>query len=215
MKLPWVPRGSGELAELFGEIDIYLFDQLLRGRITPEMRVLDAGCGSGRNLVYLLRAGCEVYGVDREEENVNAVRFLAARLAPDLPASNFRVEAADSLSFPDGHFEAVIANALLHFAADGEHFEAILGEIWRVLAPGGVLFTRLATSIGIEDRVLPLGGGRFALPDGTERFLVDEAWLLEATERLGGQLLDPIKTTNVQNLRCMTTWCVRKVGPSR
>ena len=41
----------------FGAIDVYLFDQLLRGAIRPGMRVLDAGCGSGRNLVYLLREG--------------------------------------------------------------------------------------------------------------------------------------------------------------
>ncbi len=63
-----VPRGSAELVELFGEIDVYLFDQLLRGRITPGLRVLDAGCGGGRNLVYLMRAGCHVYGVDRDGE---------------------------------------------------------------------------------------------------------------------------------------------------
>ena len=48
------------LQEQFGQIDIYLFDQILRGNITPAMRVHDAGSGLGRNLVYLLRQGCEV-----------------------------------------------------------------------------------------------------------------------------------------------------------
>ncbi|MDX1578091.1 MAG: class I SAM-dependent methyltransferase, partial [Gemmatimonadota bacterium] len=46
-----------DLRETFGDLDIYLFDQLLRGRITPDMRVLDAGCGNGRNLIYLRRVG--------------------------------------------------------------------------------------------------------------------------------------------------------------
>ena len=40
------------LQDEFGNIDIYLFDQLLRARLRPGMRVLDAGCGGGRNLVY-------------------------------------------------------------------------------------------------------------------------------------------------------------------
>jgi hypothetical protein len=83
-------------------------------------------------------------------------------------------------------------------------------EMWRVLKPGGMLFCRLASSIGMEDRVTPLGGRRFALPDGSERYLVDEAILMEWTASLGGSLLDPLKTTVVQNQRCMTTWVVRK-----
>jgi SAM-dependent methyltransferase len=212
MRGRWVPRGSAELVELFGEIDVYLFDQLLRGRITPDMRVLDAGCGGGRNLIYLLRAGCDVYGVDRDGERVCEVRALAGRLAPDLPSENFRAESVESMTFSDGFFDAVMANALLHFAHDEDHLISMVEEAWRVLAPGGLFFARLATTIGIEDRVQPLSRGRFALPDGSERLLVDEAFLLETTERLGGTLLDPIKTTNVQNLRCMTTWCVQKTG---
>jgi SAM-dependent methyltransferase len=94
-----VPRGSAELVELFGEIDVYLFDQLLRGRITPGLRVLDAGCGGGRNLIYLMRAGCHVYGVDRDGERVAEVRALAGRLAPDLPSENFRAESVESMTF--------------------------------------------------------------------------------------------------------------------
>ena len=52
------------LQDEFGSIDIYLFDQLLRARLRPGMRVLDAGCGGGRNLVYLLRNGFDVWATD-------------------------------------------------------------------------------------------------------------------------------------------------------
>ena len=55
---------SINLQAWFGGIDIYLFDQLLKGRFVPGMRILDAGCGSGRNLVYFLRSGYEVFAVD-------------------------------------------------------------------------------------------------------------------------------------------------------
>lgn len=205
--------GLGELTEWFGQIDVYLFDQLLRGRVQPSMRVLDAGCGEGRNLVYLMRAGCDAYGVDCDEKSIAGVRELASEIAPRLPPQNFRVEAVESMSFPDGYFDFVVANALLHFAEDESQFAAMLREMWRVLAPEGIFFARLATTIGLEDRLRPLGGSRFALPDGQEWLLVDERFLVAATKDLGGVLLDPIKTTNVQNRRCMTTWCVRKVVP--
>jgi hypothetical protein len=82
-------------------------------------------------------------------------------------------------------------------------------ELWRVLASNGLLFARLASNIGIESAVGP-AGRVVRLPDGSERFIVDEAMLLGWTERLGGRLADPIKTTNVQQQRCMTTWCVIK-----
>jgi tellurite methyltransferase len=199
-----------DLPSLFGNIDVYLFDQLLRGRIRPGMTVLDAGCGGGRNLVFLLREGYEVYALDPNPEAVRAVRALAGQLAPRLPGTNFRAEALESGSFPDHAADAVISSAVLHFARDESHFRAMLLGSWRLVRPGGLFFCRLASSIGMEDRVTPLGGRRFLLPDGSERFLVDEPYLLELTSELGGSLLDPLKTTVVQDQRCMTTWVLGK-----
>lgn len=203
-----------ELRGWLGDIDVYLFDQLLKGRLAPGMRVLDAGCGRGRNLAYLLRAGFEVCAVDLAPEAVEAVRRLAADAAPALPAESFRVEPVERTSFADGSFDAVLSSAILHFARDREHFDAMLAEMWRVLRPGGLFFARLATDVGIEDRVRPLGGRRFLLPDGTERFLADEAMLAEAAARLGGIPVEPLRTVNVGGLRCMTTWCLRRSQPS-
>jgi tellurite methyltransferase len=205
-------RPSAALREAFGDIDIYLFDQLLRGRFDGVRTVLDAGCGAGRNLVYLLRAGFDVHAVDRDARAVARVRELAAQLGAPGAAERVGVAEVDALPFADAGMDAVISSAVLHFAADPAHFDRMLGEMWRVLRPGGLLFARLASSIGIEGLVRPVGNGRHHLPDGSERFLVDEAALLSRTEALGGVLLDPIKTTNVQNLRAMTTWCVRKGG---
>jgi len=199
-----------ELRGWLGDIDVYLFDQLLKGRLTPAMRVLDAGCGRGRNLAYLLRAGFEVCAVDQAAGAVEEVRRLAAELAPALPAESFRVEAVERTSFADASFDAVLSSAVLHFARDREHFDAMLAGTWRVLRPGGLFFARLATDIGIEDRVRPRGGRRFLLPDGTERFLADEAMLAEAADRLGGDPVEPLRTVNVGGLRCMTTWCLRR-----
>jgi len=202
-----------ELQEEFGEIDIYLFDQLLRGRLRPGMRVLDAGCGSGRNLVYLLRAGYEVYGADADRVSIESVRRLAATLAPALPAANFRIERVEALTFPEHFADVVLSSAVLHFARDDEHFQAMLQGTWRVLKPGGMLFVRLASSIGMEGQMRQVAGRRHRLPDGSERYLVDAPLLLELTAQLGGELLDPLKTTVVQQQRCMTTWVVRRSAP--
>jgi SAM-dependent methyltransferase len=201
-----------ELRSQFGEIDIYLFDQLLRDRVPPRTRILDAGCGTGRNLVYFLRQGYEVFGVDIDPKCVDHVRRLTATLAPNLPANNFRAEAVESMSFPNGFADFVISSAVLHFARNDGQFQAMLQGTWRALKVGGLLFCRLASSIGLENQIQHVAGRRFLLPDGSERYLVDEALLTQAANDLGGRMIDPLKTTIVQNQRCMTTWVLQKSG---
>jgi tellurite methyltransferase len=240
-----------DLQEWFGGIDIYLFDQLLKRRFVAGMRVLDAGCGSGRNLVYFLRSGYECFGVDESETAIAQVRELAAELAPHLPAENFRVESVERMSFgkegtirPQGDssadfagymertgnrqtllsgqqsglgrtenssgFDVVLSSAVLHFARDEQRWQAMVNEMWRLLKPGGIFFVRLASTIGIEDLVTLVEGRRYHLPDGSDRFLVDAAMLQRVTAALGGEFVEPIKTTIVDNMRAMTTWVVRK-----
>jgi tellurite methyltransferase len=199
-----------DLISQFGNIDIYLFDQLLRGTIRPGMQILDAGCGNGRNLTYLLRTGYDVYAADTNHETIARVRQLAAELAPRLPSTNFRVEPIEAMSFTDHCADVVISNAVLHFARNDGHFREMLSGTWRVLKPNGLLFCRLASSIGMEDRMRRIEGRRFVLPDSTERYLVDEEMLMDTTARLRGELADPLKTTIVQNQRSMTTWVIRK-----
>jgi SAM-dependent methyltransferase len=197
-----------DLQEQFGQIDIYVFDQILRGNITSEMRVLDAGCGYGRNLVHLLREGSEIFALDADREGVEHVRQLSAALETGLPAENFRVGLIEQMPFPDSFADVVICNSVLHFARDEDHFRAMLSELWRVLRPGGMLFCRLGSRIGMDfERV---GGNRFVIGDGSEWFLVDEEMLEELAEEKDAVLVDPLKTTIVQDHRCMTTWVLRK-----
>jgi tellurite methyltransferase len=198
------------LQDQFGPIDIYLFDQLLRGRIEPPMRVLDAGCGSGRNLVYFLRSGFDVFATDADASSIGAVRRLAASLAPALPETNFRVEPVERMSFDAGFADVVVSSAVLHFARNHDHFAEMVHEMWRVLKPGGMMFCRLASTIGMESRMKPLPDGHYLLPDGSRRYLADEEMLMRFTHVVGGKLLDPLKTTVVQDQRCMTTWVLGK-----
>lgn len=198
------------IGEIFGDIDIYLFDQIQKGRFAPEMKILDAGAGGGRNLIYFMRTGFNVFAIDRQEEAIAQIKHFAKMLAPDLPPENFQTAPIEKMPFLDAHFDWVISNAVLHFAESKLQFDQMLLEMWRVLKPNGILFARLASSIGIENLIVPTANGRYNLPDGSERFLVNEDLLIKTTENLGATFLEPIKTTNVQNLRCMTTWVLCK-----
>lgn len=210
-------REPESLQDWFGSIDIYVFDQLLKGRFVPGMRMLDAGCGSGRNLVYFLRARYDVCGVDESEEAIAQTRRLASTLAPQssaetsrLPTDNFRVESIEHMSFADAGFDVVLSSAVLHFARDEEQWQAMMKEMWRVLKPGGIFLARLASTIGIEGKVKLIEGRRYHLPDGSDRFLVDGPMLHRVASALGGDFIEPIKTTVVENMRSMTTWVLRK-----
>lgn len=199
------------LQQVFGNIDIYLFDQLLKGTYNQCHKILDVGCGGGRNLVYFLQHGYEVYGIDPNPEAIAAVQELSTALAGRNAIENFIVGFAETMPFADDTFDLLICSAVLHFAQNQQHFEAMLTKMWQVIKPGGYLFTRLASTIGIKNLLQPLGNSRYLLPDGSERFLVTEQDLLHYTQKLNGYLHEPIKTTNVQNLRCMTTWCLQKL----
>lgn len=199
------------VSETFGNIDIYLFDQIQKGRFLPNMKILDAGCGGGRNIYYFLREHFNVFAVDQNAEAIQQIKYLAQILAPNLPPENFQLAAIEKMPFPEDHFDWVISNAVLHFAADKQQFHEMINEMWRVLKPNGALFVRLASSIGIEHLIIPTENGRYLLPDESERFLVDEELLINTAQNLRAMMLESLKTTNVQNLRCMTTWVLCKI----
>jgi len=199
------------LQEQFGSIDIYLFDQLLGGRLQPGMSLLDAGCGGGRNLVYFLRNGFKVYGVDQSATAIVQAKSLATELLNDIEIDQFRVENVERMSFGNETFDVVLSSAVLHFANDEEHWQAMVSEMWRVLKRGGIFFARLSSTVGIEDQIQPINGRRYHLPDGSDRFLVDFEMLDKTTKSLGGEWLEPFKTVVVHNLRSMSNWCLRKM----
>jgi SAM-dependent methyltransferase len=172
------------------------------------MRVVDAGCGYGRNLVYLMRQGCEIFALDQDAEGVEHVRQLSAALATGLPPQNFQVGAIERMPFPDELADVVLCSSVLHFARDEAHFHAMVSELWRVLKPGGLLFCRLGSRIGMDFE--EVREHIFLIGDASEWFLVDEEELLTITDTLNAVLVDPLKTTVVQDFRCMTTWVVRK-----
>lgn len=190
-------------------IDIYIIDLILKGSFEHVKSILDVGCGSGRNLTYFLQNDFNVFAIDPNEASLFEAQQIALKLNSSIPLSNFKIGIAEQIPFKNT-FDLIICNAVLHFSSNTTQFENMLFGMWSQLNTNGILFIRLASNIGIEKLVEPIGNGNYKLPDGSRRYLVSEKALLDYTDQLNAVLLEPIKTTNVQNLRCMTTWVLRK-----
>ena len=192
--------------------DVYLIDQILKGRLDGLGCVVDVGAGAGRNLPWFVGRAERVVALDPRPEAFEAMDEGLSELGFNAKARAGvervmgRIEDAP---LEPGVADLVICNAVLHFAEDAAGFEAMLRGAWALVAPGGMFFARLASSVGIEGRLVPLGGGRFLLPDESERFLVDARGLEEWPDRLGAERLEPVKTTVLSGLRAMSTWVLR------
>ena len=192
---------TGELSQIINT-DIYLIDQILKGRYNGGGKLLDAGCGSGRNISWFaLQSNFDIYAIDTDRDFITHL----LQVYPSLTQGQVKCTPVQSLPFSDTFFDHIICSAVLHFASNNEEFWQMFSELNRVLKPKGSLFIRAASDIGIENKILPLGGGRFSLPDGTDRFLLTKPIIEELLNNFPMTLAEPVKTTNVQDLRCMTT----------
>ncbi|MCC7466512.1 MAG: class I SAM-dependent methyltransferase [Saprospiraceae bacterium] len=194
------------LSTLTGNTDIYLLDQIMKGRYHPGERILDAGAGAGRNLHYFVHQGFEVYAADRNPEALSVLKSCY----PDLPAERIVAAEVDALPFPDGFFQHVISSAVLHFAASHAHFERMFAEMVRVLKPGGTLFIRMTTTAGMGNNLQDLGLGRYHLPDGSDRYLLSRPALDRLLKQHRLTLLEPFKTVLVDEVRSMAVVMVGK-----
>lgn len=195
-----------------GNIDIYLLDQLMKERIKPSMRILDAGCGIGRNVEYLIRKGFDVWGVDKQEEAINILKENCHHWNPEYDVAKFSVADLVNLPFSDQYFNWIISSAVLHFAENQAHFIRLFDEMVRVLAIHGVIWFRMTTKHTIEHLAQQVHGDVYVLPDGSTRYLLDLMVLKTIMKKHQLQLVDPFKTVNVSDVRTMATVVLQKVG---
>jgi tellurite methyltransferase len=194
------------LHDSIGDTDIYLIDQIMKGRYQPEDAILDAGCGYGRNLFWFLKNGFNIYGVD---QNLAPITSLRTHLPPSL-SKKFQQAALETLPFDNNYFDHITCSAVLHFATSTDHFHRMVTETVRILKPNGSLFIRMTSDIGIEGKPEPIAGGVFKIPDGSTRFLLTRTLLAEIIKKNKLSFLEPFKTVNVDDLRCMSTLVLKK-----
>lgn len=199
-----------ELNQLLGNIDIYLLDQVLKGRFDHQMRILDAGCGEGRNIIYFLQEGYQVFGLDENPLAVKMARAYVKTLQPGYDPLRIQVAKVEDMPFHNGAFQAIISSAVLHFARDEDHFRAQFSEMMRVLDRDGILFLRMTVE-NKEVEAKPLREGRFLLPDGSERFVLADSLLEELMKEHALALIEPYKKVVVHQQRAMGTLVLKKV----
>ncbi|GAA0877516.1 hypothetical protein GCM10009119_04840 [Algoriphagus jejuensis] len=200
-----------DLNRLLGNVDIYLLDQILKGRFTKEMKILDAGCGEGRNTVYFVNRDYQIFGIDPNETAIQYSRFQAKTLNPNFDIHRFQVGKLEEVPFHSGAFDAVICSAVLHFAGGVDNFLEMVLEIHRILKPGGIFWFRMCTGLsGILEQSKSLGSGKFRLPDDSERFVLT-ANDMDNLQRIGFKFLEPPKTVLVLGQREMGVFLMEKV----
>jgi ubiquinone/menaquinone biosynthesis C-methylase UbiE len=199
-------KNVNNIQELLGQTDIYIIDQVMKGRYAPGDTMLDAGCGNGRNLHWFVQNHFNIYGIDTHEE---AIRNLK-NAYPYLPAGVLTVSPVEETVFHDNYFDHIICSAVLHFADSTAMFNKMMAEMVRILKPGGTLFIRMASDIGIEDKVKHLKDGVYLIPDGTRRFLLTRNLLAACMQQYQLSFIEPLKTVNVNDTRCMSTLLLQK-----
>ena len=186
--------------DLFGNIDIYLFDQILKERYSEGQTILDAGCGGGRNMYWFYHNDYILYTVDRNPEAIDNIKTVFPKYK-----DNYFVADLTNLPFENNSMDHVINSAVLHFAESTAQFLKMFSELVRVLRPGGSLLIRMTSDVGIETTVIPIGNGIFGLRDDTTRFLLTRDLLLQLLATYRVKLVEPFKTTNVADIRAMST----------
>ena len=195
-----------KIQSFLGQTDIYLIDQIMKGLYQPADIILDAGCGSGRNMYWFLQNGFNINGIDINEVAIEELKLNY----PGLPKDSFLISSIEKIPFSDNHFNHIICSAVLHFAKSTAQFNCMLTEMVRVLKPGGSLFIRMTTDIGIEDKVEFITDGVYAIPDGSTRFLLTRQLLAACIRQHNLSFIEPLRTVNVDDVRCMSTLLLQK-----
>ena len=191
---------NNSLQSAVGQTDVYLIDQILKGRFLPTQKILDAGCGSGRNMYWFLQNDFNVAGID---SSPSAIELLKKQY-PSI-TDRFHIAPVEQMPFSDEEFDHVISSAVLHFAHSTFHFHQMFSEMVRVLKKRGMLFIRMTCDIGLEEKVIHVKDGTYYIPDGSKRFLLTRALLKDCLEQYPLVLLEPFKTVLVDDVRSMST----------
>ncbi|MEO9967893.1 MAG: methyltransferase domain-containing protein [Reichenbachiella sp.] len=198
-----------QLNKKLGNIDLYLLDQILKNRISKDIKILDAGCGEGRNLIYFLNNGYDVSGIDQNPDAIRMLHFIIGSGYSDYPKASFTEGEISQLPYPDHSFGYIICSAVLHFASSTSHFWQMFEALDRVLSPGGSLFVRMTSDIGLKGHVRH-DKELWRLPDGSIRFLLTTEAIQRIIDEFGYSRIEPVKTVLVEGQRSMTTLVLKK-----
>jgi ubiquinone/menaquinone biosynthesis C-methylase UbiE len=196
-----------ELNKELGNIDLYLLDLILKGSVSSDMKILDAGCGEGRNLMYFINNGFDIHGVDTNPMAIKMLQMIAKGMDKD----RFVVSSIEEMPFQPNSFNFIICSAVLHFAHNHAHFHGMMSKLAEVLKSQGVLFIRMTTDIGAKNLMTERGNGIYSLADGTERYVLLQDDVLSVLEKYHLKLVTNLKSVVVVDQRSMGTLVLQKI----
>ena len=196
MKIP-------NIADIVGNTDIYILDQIMKERYSEGQKILDAGCAEGRNLKWFYLSNFDIYGIDTSNDRLETAKQQYHKIA-----QNFTTGSIENLPYEKATFHHVLCSAVLHFAHSEKHFFTMFTELIRVLKPKGTLFIRVASNIGLDGNT-PYLKESHTNREGT--FFISREIIESLMTDFSIELLDPVKTTNVQDKRAMTTLVFQKL----
>ena len=193
-----------------GNMDIYLLDQIMKGRILQTGKILDAGCGNGRNSEYFIRNNFDIAGIDLDEVAIQNAKEQITIWNAHFDVAHYTIADLTEIPFPDNHFDFIISSAVLHFSKDRAHFKKQFEELVRVLNRNGILFIRMTTKHTLSHLSQHLYDDVYHIPDGSTRYLLDIDYLKDLMTKNEMSLMDPLKTVNVDDQRTMAVVVLQK-----
>ena len=176
-----------ELNHELGNIDLMLLDQILKGRFENSHRILDAGCGEGRNLTYFIKNGYDVWGIDNNATALKMLKMTGRSLHKSFDPEKFITTEITEVPFPPQSFDAVICSAVLHFSPSEEAFFTALDEIMKVLQKDGFLFISMYSELYSNSKMQ------------SNYFLLTKDLYASLLKRYELQEVEPAKTVITEN----------------
>lgn len=189
-----------ELNHELGNIDLFLLDQILKGRFEQAESILEVGCGEGRNLTYFIRNGYDVWGIDNNPTALKMLHMMGRSLHKTFDKEKFIEADISGIPFPPQSFDAIICASVLHFLPSEDAFFAAWDTMMKVLRKDGFLFLSMYSNIPFPGKMQ------------SDFFLLTGTLYQTVLHRYKLQEVEPVKTVAMGNTQPLAYLILQKQG---
>jgi len=199
-----------ELNKELGNADLFLIDQILKGSFHPGMRILDAGCGEGRNMIYFVRNNFSIYGIDPDPVKVSMAKLIARSSNKNFTIENILVSSIEDNPFPNEFFDVVLCINVLHSANDSEHFMRLLEAQIRILKRGGLFYISMESDMEGKSKCEKIAPRKGALADRVSLRMTSDLFnrILSLNSLIKNE---PVRTLHIEETIRISGFWFRKI----